>query len=78
MPIMAAQQVPSWNVAGREHGKVERTSTDPEKQISKYGQEEWKPGRGEWLILICLTILSLVVSLDATILVPVLPVCFIH
>jgi hypothetical protein len=36
---------------------------------------EWKPGPGEWAILTCLAIVSLVVALDATILVPVLPVC---
>jgi hypothetical protein len=37
----------------------------------------WKPGPGEWAILACLAIVSLVVALDATILVPVLPVCSI-
>lgn len=39
--------------------------------------DSWKPGRGEWLILGCLTEMSLVVALDATIVVPVLPVRFV-
>lgn len=35
---------------------------------------EWKASRAEWLILACLSLCSFVVALDATILVPVLPV----
>src|SRR5947209_5724729 len=35
---------------------------------------DWRPSRGEWLMVICFMIVSLVVALDATILVPVLPV----
>lgn len=35
---------------------------------------EWKPGRSEWLIFLCLAIISLIVSLDSSILGPVLPV----
>ncbi|OAL00503.1 putative efflux pump antibiotic resistance protein [Phaeosphaeriaceae sp. SRC1lsM3a] len=34
---------------------------------------EWKPGRSEWLIFLCLAIISLIVSLDSSILGPVLP-----
>ena len=36
--------------------------------------EEWKAGRQEWLIIITLVLISLMASIDATILVPVLPV----
>lgn len=35
---------------------------------------EWKPGRGQWLIFLCLAIISLVVSLDSSIIGPALPV----
>ncbi len=35
---------------------------------------EWKAGRNEWMIIIDLAIISLMIALDATILVPVLPV----
>lgn len=35
---------------------------------------EWKAGRSEWMIITVLAIVSLMVALDATILVPVLPV----
>jgi hypothetical protein len=48
---------------------------DLEKEFEKL--ESWKPGRGEWLILGCLTEMSLVVALDVTIMVPVLPVRFL-
>lgn len=34
----------------------------------------WKPGKQEWRIILCLCIVSLIVALDATILVPALPV----
>jgi hypothetical protein len=37
----------------------------------------WKPRKQEWLIMISLSLLSLMVALDATILVSVLPVCII-
>ena len=36
--------------------------------------EDWKAGRAEWMIIIVIAIVSLMVALDATILVPVLPV----
>ena len=34
----------------------------------------WKPNQAEWLMIACFMIVSLVVALDATILVPILPV----
>lgn len=36
--------------------------------------DAWKPGKQERLILLCLCIVCVVVALDATIVVPVLPV----
>jgi hypothetical protein len=35
---------------------------------------QWKPQKSEWLIMITLSLMSLMVALDATILVSVLPV----
>ena len=35
---------------------------------------EWKAGKEEWMIILVIAIVSLMVALDATILVPVLPV----
>lgn len=35
---------------------------------------EWKPNKPEWLIMICLSVVSLIVALDATIVVPALPI----
>jgi MFS family permease len=40
-------------------------------------QEEWKPTKNEWLIMISLAFISLMVALDATILVTVLPVSLV-
>lgn len=37
---------------------------------------EWRPRKGEYLVMITLSIISLMVALDATILVPVLPVSY--
>ncbi|KAB8300445.1 hypothetical protein EYC80_000617 [Monilinia laxa] len=44
----------------------------PENETEKF--TDWKAGRQEWLIMIVLLIVSLMASIDATILVPVLPV----
>ena len=35
----------------------------------------WQPNRQEWTVMATIAIVSLMVALDATILVPVLPVC---
>ncbi|KAH7400778.1 major facilitator superfamily domain-containing protein [Phaeosphaeria sp. MPI-PUGE-AT-0046c] len=52
-------------------------SDDPNTKIpvttSPVSPPEWKPGRSEWLIFLCLAIISLIVSLDSSILGPVLP-----
>lgn len=34
---------------------------------------EWKAGRDEWLIVVCLCVVNACVALDATVVVPVLP-----
>lgn len=46
---------------------------EPQQELAPSDQE-WKAGRKEWIIIIVLAIVSLMVALDATILVPVLPV----
>jgi hypothetical protein len=35
----------------------------------------WTPGKGEWAAMCTIAVVSLIVALDATILVPALPVC---
>lgn len=40
--------------------------------------QEWKAGRGEWMIIIVLAIVSLMVALDATILVSALSVGIVY
>jgi hypothetical protein len=40
--------------------------------------EEWKPRRQEYLIMISLSLISLVVAVDASILLPALPVSFAY
>lgn len=41
------------------------------------GATEWRPRKGEYLVMITVSIISLMVALDATILVPVLPVSYL-
>ncbi|KAL9040593.1 MAG: hypothetical protein Q9214_004426 [Letrouitia sp. 1 TL-2023] len=56
---------------------VQRSDTDLEMHEEASTQEidlHWKAGRQEWLILTVLVIISLMAALDATVLVPVLPV----
>ena len=51
-----------------------QANTDLEATGGLPAVSEWKPRQREWLIMISLSILSLMVALDATILVAVLPV----
>ncbi|KAK5996431.1 MFS transporter L2 [Cladobotryum mycophilum] len=44
------------------------------RNIEDQREEEWKPGKGEYLVVLTLCLLSLIVALDATILVPALPI----
>ncbi|KNG90598.1 hypothetical protein ANOM_001292 [Aspergillus nomiae NRRL 13137] len=63
-------------VSQTENVGLETTHQQPHI-VAAVGEDEdylkWKPAREELLILACLAIVSLVVALDATILVPVLP-----
>jgi hypothetical protein len=43
---------------------------------AKSSQVEWKPQKQEYLVMLTLSIISLMVALDATILVTVLPVSY--
>lgn len=49
-------------------------NNDVEAKGDEAAQEDWKPGKSERLIMMSLAFISLVVALDATILVTVLPV----
>lgn len=51
----------------------QKPQQEPEQELLA-SKEEWKVGRNEWLIVIVLAIVSLMVALDATILVTALPV----
>jgi len=48
--------------------------TVPDVEASKEAPEEWKAHKREYLVMASLAVISLVVALDATILVLVLPV----
>ena len=56
-----------------ENSSAKTVPQDP-NQLSTASDPEWKAGRDEWMIIVVLAIVSLMVALDATILVPVLPV----
>lgn len=60
---LSATEGPSTQLAGQ---------TSPQR--SQELNQEWRAGKYEWMIIIVLAIVSLMVALDATILVPVLPV----
>lgn len=78
-------KVESSGVLGEMTPPSENKSLQPESgvendllvDLSKDETEQftdWTAGRQEWLIMIVLLIVSLMASIDATILVPVLPV----
>jgi hypothetical protein len=59
------------------------TFTKKEPQVSVSAEDSsppttWKPLKQEYLLMLTISILSLMVALDATILVPVLPVRSYH
>ena len=49
------------------------TPLDPDS-VTAVPDLEWKAGKEEWMIILVIAVVSLMVALDATILVPVLPV----
>jgi hypothetical protein len=60
------------------HDRMDIVVTDVEAAAAEEEEEkkklsEWKPRQQEWLVMITLATISLMVALDATILVPVLP-----
>lgn len=58
------------------HRRMDDIGTDVQAVVEKEGEEallDWIPGRQEWFVMITLATISLMVALDATILVPVLP-----
>lgn len=61
-------------VASRDITTASSMFTDVEAIGDKAPPEEWKPHKKEWLIMISLAMISLMVALDATVLVTVLPV----
>lgn len=69
MPPNVSQKIP-----GETHGSDIQLAGQKSEQEAAASNQEWKAGRKEWMIIIVLAIVSLMVALDATILVPVLPV----
>ena len=63
-------QNPSGNI---DHDSKPVTPQDPDP-VTATPDPEWKAGKEEWMIILVIAIVSLMVALDATILVPVLPV----
>lgn len=77
-PDSTNNQVFPSTVSQRIPGETKGSGTQlagqkPEQGAAAFDQE-WKASRREWLIIIVLATISLMVSLDATILVPILPV----
>ena len=58
---------------GNAHGAKAAKKMKKEKTVEN-PPAQWKAGKREWLIIATLVIISLMAALDATILVPVLPV----
>ena len=62
------------NIDIEKQGRMDVVGTDIEAKSRKEDEApDWKPQRHEWMVMITLATISLMVALDATILVPVLP-----
>ena len=55
------------------HEPDHRASVGRDVESTEDGMVKWKPQKQEWMVMITLAIISVMVALDATILVPVLP-----
>jgi hypothetical protein len=63
----------------KSEGKVAQVQTPPEDYATVVVEEKaWRPRRQEYLIMTSLSLISLMVALDASILVPALPVRSSH
>lgn len=60
------------------HEKLPSTTSLTMKEDIAPEAAPWKPLKQEYLVMLTISVLSLMVALDATILVPVLPVSFLH
>ncbi|KAK2781165.1 hypothetical protein FQN53_000776 [Emmonsiellopsis sp. PD_33] len=56
-----------------ELGRYSVYDEEMEPREERKQQPEWKPHRQEWLIILCIFLLYLMIALDSTIIVPVLP-----
>ena len=62
------------NINIEKQGRMDDMVADIEAKSGKEDEPpQWKPRRHEWMVMITLATISLMVALDATILVPVLP-----
>ena len=70
------QTVLNAGVEHRPSAKIEISTFlgSQDSQQDSIQQGEWKAGKSEWMVIIVIAIVSLMVALDATIVVPILPV----
>jgi hypothetical protein len=73
-PVLEVKTSTDANAPATTGSSASSTTMDLEKLATHAPAEEWKPETKEWIIMISLSIISLMVALDATILVTVLPV----
>ena len=66
-----SEKAPNGN---REHNNPAISLDGPNQVLTEDLRPEWKAGKGEWLIILVLAVVSLMVAIDATILVTALPV----
>lgn len=62
---------------------VDDVKTDPaqDSKIHLFENEippdtQWRPGVRDWLVFICIVIIAMMDAFDATVLIPMLPVCY--
>ena len=74
------QTVLNAGVDHRPSAKIEISTFlgSQDSQQDSIPQGEWRAGKSEWMIIIVISIVSLIVGLDATILVPILPVSGVY
>lgn len=70
----SVRKVPKCEVHEVSEDMPSTSGTDIEAMGGFQDMPEWKPQRAEWIIMLSLSTISLMVALDATILVTVLPV----
>ena len=75
LSYFSSMESPSISPNGELIQKDESIPPDSSNLADAEQVSDWKPQKNEYMVMYSISIISMMIALDATILVPVLPVC---